>query len=152
MPTPNKPLELMSKNLTKAEIIARREQEEQLRGSADNITPSDYLSDEMKDVFYSIVAELEGTKILSNLDVSLIEEYAKCTVLLKQMDEMVIKNPQNLFDKQWLSSRNSFLKSLQKCWTELGLSPSSRAKLGNMNIANKEKEKDPLLNALKVIK
>jgi len=142
----------MSKNLTKQEVILRQEQEKMLKGSTDNIAPSEHLIEGQVEIFNTLVNEMKASNILSNLDVYVLDECATSIYWLRYIDDIINRNPDNLFDKQVMTTREKYLKSFQRCCNELSLSPQSRAKLGNINIAKKEQDTDPILNALKVIK
>lgn len=152
MVRPSKALGAMSKHLTKAEIQARQEQETRLKGEQNDITPSYYLDEKQKQVFDWLTSELTAAKILSNLDSPNLSAFAFALVQLEHVNDMINRNPNNLFDKQVMSSREKLVKEVQRYTNEFCLSPQSRAKMGNASIQAKEKDSDPLLNALKVIK
>jgi P27 family predicted phage terminase small subunit len=142
----------MSKNLSKEEIQLRKEQEARLRGGTDDITPSYYLDERQQEVFDWLVSELEASDMLSNLDSPNLSAFAFALVQLEHCNDMINRNPNNLFDKQLMSSREKLVKEVQRYTNEFCLSPQSRAKVGNANIQKKEKATDPLLTALKVMK
>lgn len=152
MARPSKALGVMSKHLTKEEIQQRKEQETRLKGGNDNIAPSYYLDERQHEVFEWLVSELESSNMLSNLDSPNLSAFAFALVQLEYCNDMINRNPNNLFDKQLMSSREKLVKEVQRYTIEFCLSPQSRAKMGNATIQAKETESDPLLNALKVIK
>lgn len=142
----------MSKNLSKEEIRERQEQEQRLKGMSDNIQPSEHLNERQTELFNWLVTEMKASGILSNLDVFVLDEVSIAIERMQYIDTLINKYPdENLLNKDLRTSREHYLKSFQRCCNELSLSPQSRAKLGNINIQNQEKEKDPLLNALKVM-
>lgn len=152
MARPTKPVDVMSKNLTKEELQARKEAEAKLKGSSDSIFPSDYLNDEQKAYFEEIVKHYEASGILSNIDVAVIEQYAKARYFIEYIDTAMNREPDKTFDKDLMITREKWEKSFNRASNELGLSPQSRAKLGNINTKKAEDDGDPLLNALKRVK
>ena len=152
MARPSKAVDVMSSHLTIAEKKDRKEQEQKLKGGTDNITPSYYLIDRQKEVFQWLVTELEGADILSNLDAPSLSAFAFAQVQLEHCNDMINRNPDNLFDKQLMASREKLVKEVQRYTNEFCMSPQSRAKMGNLNLLAGQKETDPLLNALKVAK
>lgn len=152
MVRPSKPVDVMSKNLTKEEYQSRKENEAKLKGSDDNIFPSDYLNDEQKAYFDEVVEHYKSSGILSNLDVAIIEQYAKARHALDFIDMAMVRDPDMMLNKDMMIQREKWEKSLNRASNELGLSPQSRAKLGNINTQKKADDVDPLLNALKRVK
>jgi phage terminase small subunit len=152
MARPSKAVGAMSKHLTKEEKMSRLEQESRLKGSSDNISPSYYLIDRQAELFDWLVSEMEASGMLSNLDSPNLSAFAFALAQLEHVNDMINRNPDNLFDKSVLQARGQLIKEVQRFTNEFCLSPQSRAKMGNANIAAKEKEKDPLLNALRAVK
>ncbi|KGN00833.1 phage terminase small subunit P27 family [Clostridium phage CWou-2020a] len=149
MARPCKVVDSQSRHNTKAEIEARKEQEERLKTLADKIDkPPDYLSEEQKKIYAFIIEELKLTGILTNLDVYILTTCAIAVDRLTTIEKIVNKNPAGLFNKDLMAAKDKYTKDLYRCCNELSLSPQSRAKLGNLNLNNKEKKEDPLLKAL----
>jgi phage terminase small subunit len=148
MARPSKALGAMSKNLTKEERMLRQEQETRLKGASDNITPSYYLIDRQAELFDWLVSEMEASNMLSNLDSPNLSAFAFALAQLEHVNDMINRNPNNLFDKAVLQARGQLIKECQRFTNEFCLSPQSRAKMGNANIQAKEKAQDPLLKAL----
>lgn len=142
----------MSKNLTKEEYQARKEQETRLKGSSDNILPSEYLNDEQKEMFNNLVDNLRASDILSNSDVPLIDNFVIAVWNIERINSITNRDPDQVFNKDLISARKHYMEDFKRLSNELGLSPQSRAKLGNINTKTKDDEKDPLLNALKRVK
>jgi len=63
------------KHLTRQEIKERMEQEESIKGYADNVEPPSYLTAAQKKEFNKIAAELIRLEIFSNLDVDSLARY-----------------------------------------------------------------------------
>lgn len=120
-----------------------------MKGASDNVVPSEYLNEEQKKYFNEVVEHYKASGILSNLDVAIIEQYAKARHALDYIDEKMVDNPSYMLDKNLMIQREKWEKSFNRASNELGLSPQSRAKLGNLNTDLKKKEEDPLLKALK---
>jgi P27 family predicted phage terminase small subunit len=146
---PSKDVNLMSKHLTKEEKENRLEQQEQLKGRADNINPPEYLSENQIALFNYIKSELEESKLLCNLDVYILASCAIAIDRLQFIESKINKNPGLLMQNQIMSAKDKYTKDFYRCCNELSLSPQSRAKLGNINSKAKEVKGDPLLQALK---
>lgn len=154
---PNKPLSIKSKNHTKAEILAIQEAEEQLKGKDDYIyeVPDDITDDE-KVVYQFLVDELKESKILSNLDTFLLRNLSFSVAGMIRTQEMI-----NASDKLVQKSNGDWVKNplygvladYQKQFNwgckELGLSPSSRSAIANINLQAQQQEQDPLLRVLR---
>lgn len=134
---------------TKDEINIRNENEEKLKGSANNINPPDYLNGNQIILFEYIKSELKESGILGNLDVYIL---AKCSIAidrLQYIEEKVNEKPGSMFKKEVMSSRKAYTDDFFRCCNELSLSPQSRAKLSNINLQAKAEEDDPLLKLLR---
>lgn len=134
---------------TKAEIQARIEVEEKLKGGADKISPPKHLNSRQKKIFNYIVQELEASQILGNLDIYILAQAATAIDRLQEIEKQINKDITKLFDKNVLSAKDKYTKDFFRCCNELSLSPQSRAKLGNINLQAKQQEEDPLLKVLK---
>lgn len=152
MARPTKSITTTSGHFTKTEIRNRIEQEQNLKGKADKIRPSKYLSDSQKKIFKFIVKELEASGILSNLDIFVLDTCAIAIDRLQTIETMINDNTDLFMDKQIMTTKEKYTKDLFRTMNELSLSPQSRSKLGNINLQKKETEQDPLLKALKRIK
>jgi P27 family predicted phage terminase small subunit len=152
MARPTKAVATTSKHLTKAEKINRQEQETRLKGKADSIHPSNYLNEQQKKIFRYIVEELKPSKVLSNLDVFILETCAIAIDRLQFIETKINEQPELMLDKQFMVSKEKYTKDLYRCCNELSLSPQSRAKLGYINTQAAQDEVDPLLKALKRVK
>lgn len=135
---------------TKEEIKKRIDNEEKLKGKADNINPPDYLNNNQVDLFNYIKSELEESKLLSNLDVFIL---AKCAIAINRLqfiEKKVNDNPRLLLvQNPLMSNKKNYDADFFRCCNELSLSPQSRAKLGNINLLAETEKEDPLLMALK---
>lgn len=150
MARPCKVVDSQSRHNTKAEINARKENEEKIKSLADKIgKPPNYLSNEQKKVYKFIIHELQATGILTNLDVFILSTCAISVDRLQTIETIINKNIGSLVNKDLMSAKDKYTKDLYRCCNELSLSPQSRAKLGNLAVGNKEKEEDPVLKALK---
>lgn len=134
---------------TKAEIQARIEVEEKLKGGTDKISPPKHLNARQKKIFNYIVQELEASQILGNLDIYILAQAATAIDRLQEIEKQINKDITKLFDKNVLSAKDKYTKDFFRCCNELSLSPQSRAKLGNINLQAKQQEEDPLLKVLK---
>lgn len=148
MGRPSKSVNTMSKNLTKEEIQIRTEVENKLKGSSDNISPPSHLNARQKKIFTYIVNELKVSGILGNLDIYILSSCAIAIDRLQQIEKMINKDIEKLFDKGLMSAKEKYSKEFFRCCNELSLSPQSRAKLGTINLDAKKKAEDPLLQVL----
>lgn len=149
MARPCKVIDSQSRHNTKAEIKERKEAEEAIKGSDDKIAiPPEYLNNKQKDIYTFIVNELAETNILNNLDVFILSTCSIAVERLIKIETIINRNPNGLMNKDIMSAKDKYTKDLYRCCNELSLSPQSRAKLGSLALANKEKKEDPLLKIL----
>lgn len=148
MARPTKSVVTKTGAMTKEEIKSRLEQEEKLKGKANNILPSQYLNEHQQELFNFIVDELKASGILSNLDVFVLETCCIAIDRLQYIETMINNDPSLLMDKQIMTTKEKYTKDLFRTINELSLSPQSRAKLGNINIQAREAAEDPLLKVL----
>lgn len=149
MARPAKSIETTSKHWTKAELEARKETEESLKGNADKIKAPTFLSREQKKIFKYIVLELEASGVLCNLDIYILTTASIAIDRLQSIESLINEDIQNLHDKDLMASKDKYTKDLFRCTSELSLSPQSRSKLANLKIQAKATGKDPVLLALK---
>ena len=146
---PAKALKTQSGNLTKEEKEIRKAAEEGLRGQDDKIEPPDWLNEGQKTVFEFVVAEMEESRVLGNLDVFVLTQFAVATERMFDLEQMINENARlNLQNKELIFARNSYIKDFWRGANELSLSHQARAKIGILNLAKKEEEKDPLKKIL----
>lgn len=148
MGRPNKSASVYSGKISKEEIAARQQQEEELRGNADKIKAPTYLLPAQKRIFNNIVKELQSSNILSNLDVHILTLASTSIYYIQQIEKKMIENDDLIADKTLLTAKEKYTKEFFRCCNELCLSPQSRAKLSNINVQTKKNEDDPLLKAL----
>lgn len=148
MARPTKSVKTMSKNLTKEEVDIRTQTEEQLRGGVDKVSPPSHLNARQKKIFAYIVDELEASGIIGNLDVYILGTCAIAIDRLQEIEKMINKDITKLLDKSLMSAKDKYTKDFFRCTNELSLSPQSRAKLGTINVQDKQKKEDPLLKVL----
>lgn len=148
MARPSKSVNVISKNLTKEEREIRQETEQKLRGASDKIRPPTYLNTGQKKIFRYIVNELKASEILSNLDIFVLSTAATSIFWMQEIDKMLNENPELLTDKNLMSQRDKYAKEFFRVSSELSLSPAARAKIGNINLQNKQEDDDPILKLL----
>ena len=146
---PCKNVNLISKHLTKEEKEKRQENEELLRGKADNIIPPDYLTKNQVQLFNYIKNELEESKLLNNLDTYILTTCVIAIDRLQFIESRINSKPGLIMQKQIMSAKEKYTKDLYRCCNELSLSPQSRAKLANINLQAKQEQEDPLLKILR---
>lgn len=148
MARPCKSVEVISKHLTRDEIQKRKEQEEKLKGSADDIKPPSFLSKEQRKIFKYIVKQLEIAGILGNLDVYILATCSIAIDRLQVIETKINEDINNLYNKDLMSTKDKYMKDFFRCCNELSLSPQSRAKLGNLNIQAQKESEDAVKLAL----
>lgn len=152
----SKPVDLQSAHLTKEQIRNRKEQEEKLKGNDDLVyKPPKNLSKEGKKLYKFIVTELQSSGILNNLDITMLEtcvdaiiKMTECKELLDKYGLVTIKENGDLVRNPASVIYKDYNAIFNKCCMELGLSPSSRSKLANLNIQTQQNKEDPLLKIL----
>lgn len=148
MARPCKSVEVISKHLTRDEIQKRKEQEEKLKGSADDIKSPSFLSKEQRKIFKYIVKQLEIAGILGNLDVYILATCSIAIDRLQVIETKINEDINNLYNKDLMSTKDKYMKDFFRCCNELSLSPQSRAKLGNLNIQAQKENEDAVKLAL----
>lgn len=146
---------------SKAELKKRMEVEKEFKGSSDKLkdVPSIISMDETAiEFYYVIIAMLEDTDILSNLDrhsiAILADNLAKLREANVRMEQegMTImqitksgeKSVVNPIYQVWKDTQNN----IAKLATQFGLTPSSRASLSDMALQQRKDDEDPLIKAL----
>lgn len=148
MARPSKSVKLTAKNLSKEELDIRDMVEEKLKGNSDKIVPPKYLSADQKKIYNFIVAELEASGVLSNLDTYILETACISIDRIKEIEMKINQDFGNIINKSLMSAKDKYTKDFFRCCNELCLSPQSRAKLGNINLKAQEDAEDPLLKLL----
>lgn len=150
MARPIKPINATTKHYSKQERKEREEAEKKINGNVSNDkikkAPAS-LSKEGKKIYKEIVSELEKTGIdITNLDLHLLEATANAIDTMRKTqvilhEDILNKTANNLYFKAF--------GVFKQCISELGLSPSSRAKLSMIQAQNKAEEDDILLKILR---
>lgn len=159
------PLELQTKHLTKQEIEARKTEELKLNGNDSLVykTPRG-LSKEERKVYKFLTKELEVSGILNNLDITILKTTANAICMMDECKDSISKNGLviEIFDKDEDGKaflvkviRNpsskiyiDYVTIFNKGMMELGMSPSSRAKLAQLNVNAKVEKEDEVTKAL----
>lgn len=145
MARPSKAVVVMSKNLTKEELESRAKGEAVLKGDSDALIPPDYLTQEQADIFRYIVANLEASSILGNLDIYVLTE---CSICIDRMQSIEAElNTKGTLDPKLVAVKEKYTKAFFRYCNELSLSPQSRAKLASIN-AQAVREENPLVKLL----
>lgn len=161
MARPRKPATLkQGKSETKEYLEDRADVEEDLKGNDDKLRDIPESLDALGAKYYLyIIDELEISGILGNLDVFIIAQTADCLSKMEQLDEILKTTPLiydtidkmgNVIPKEHpaISAKMKYLGQFRALSTQLGLSPSSRAQLADMNMDKQESKDDALLKAL----
>lgn len=144
-----KPIGLATGKIGKEEIEKRKKMEEKLKGNNDKLKAPKNLSKGAKKYFKEIVSNLEESNLLGNGDVYIITTLSKVLDRLDSISNMLLSSS-NIDDiKSLMRLEDTLSKSLRSYCNELGLSPSSRARLSSMQQDKLEEQQDPLIMALK---
>ena len=153
-------IDLDTAKISKEELENRKQAEELLKGSNDRVEViPDWLCDLGKKEYTNLVNDLKSSDILTNVDIPIVAIVADAIAKMHQLNEVlkiegmfitklsdrgsenVVEHPATKLYKQYNAIYKQYL-------AELGLSPSSRAKLGVVNQQAREEEQDPLLKIL----
>lgn len=152
----SKPMEMLNSHLTKQEIEERKAAEEKLKGNDDLVykVPR-YLSKEEKKIYKFLVKELQASKILCNLDINILEQTVCAIVKMQEckkfIDEhgiVIIKENGEMVKNPACTAFKDYSAIFNKGMQELGLSPSARSRLAQLNINSQAEKSDPLLQIL----
>ena len=152
-----KPVDMQTAHLTKEQIQNRKEAEDALKGNDDlvYIVPSELKTKPEKELYTFLVTELKNTGILQNLDREILIQCVNSIIKMRDANKAIKKYGMVNEKADGTLSKNpacSIYKDYQtiyyQCLLQLGLSPSSRAKLALINVNTQQQKDDPLLNIL----
>jgi P27 family predicted phage terminase small subunit len=149
MARPSKNVKVQSSKMGKDEIRTRFYAEESLKGKSDEIKPSSRLNSNQKKVFNYIVANLEQSQLLGNLDVYLLEATSIAIDRLQNIEKEINRDFTLIYSKELMAAKAKYTTDFHKGMQELSLSPQSRAKFGILAVGTAQAETDPLLKILK---
>lgn len=149
MARPAKPADAGTGKIGKQKKTDRKNAENSLKGDAKNVQPAYKLTKNQRKIFNSIRKILNDAGVLGELDTYVLTATAVAADRLSEIDMKVNDNPGLMIDKDVVGTRGKYWSDFRQGCNELGLSPQARAKLGIVAAANKAKENDPLLDALK---
>ena len=150
MGRPVKPMSASTGKISKAERQERQEAEAKINGNVkkDKIKkPPTSLTKEGKKIYKELLGNLLESGIdLNNLDMNLLEATAHAIDTMRKAqailnEDILNKQANNIYFKAF----NVFKQGM----SELGLSPSARARLSMIQAQNKDKEDDVLLKILR---
>ncbi len=158
MSRPAKAIDTNSMKMSKKERAERKQTEEKLRGSNEDIKPFTYLNKRQKAIFKDILKNL-NKDILSNLDTYLLNQTAITIERLESL-EKAINEASKITDEngkvkdkldvstivQLKSARDMYSKDFFRCCNELSLSPQARAKISINTQPTKKKTLMDILN------
>jgi len=138
-------------HMTKEEVKARIEAEEQLTPKADKVKPPSWLSKEAKKEWKAIAPELIRLGLLTNIDINALAVYcdavAKYAEAAKRLDEEGIiveytnaRGATNLVRSPWTQIASQYATIIRQFLSEFGLSPSARASLAIGNTKQRKQE------------
>lgn len=154
------PVELQTGHRTKAEIQDRREAENSIKCDNDRIKDvPNWLDDIAKEEYIKLVNDLENSDILTNVDIPVVAVVADAISKMQKLTEKINKEgmfitkvsdrgSENLVEHPATRLYKQYNAIYKQYLQELGLSPSSRAKLGVLNQKAQEEKEDPLIQIL----
>lgn len=161
MSRPRKPAALkQGKSETKAHLNAREEVEQQLKGNADLLDTVPEQLDDLGKLYYTFLIEhLRASDVLSNLDIPMLTQTADSLSKMEQADAIIAKEGliwykydrdgnQEPKEHPAVGTKQKYLNQFRALSTQLGLSPSSRASLAEMNMQQELEEKDPVMQII----
>ena len=145
MPRAPKPARSTKGGNTKCEIATRIAVEDKLAGVGISSVPPRDFSKERAAIYKWLHKALKPSGVLSKLDTATFRQACIIIDRLNEIDRMI--DEEGVTDKELRVARTDYFKQYLNICSELCLSPAARAKMGTL-VANKQKETDPLLEAL----
>ena len=136
MARPRKTLAATKKNLTKAEIEQKQEQEERIKIDRENLTAPNYLTEKAKAEFERVVREAKKIEIFDNLDLSILAiyssayaQYLEITEEIQKMDQAYRYITEDNKISPLINAQDKIIKQIMTCSSKLGLATTDRLKL-----------------------
>lgn len=136
---------------------ANIQEEKKLSGHNDKVyTAPDNLSEDAAEYYSFIVNELEISGILGNIDIPLLSQLAEtlsyldlCNAEINEKGLLVNGLDRNgdpkLIENPASQVKLKYLREFKSLSNQVGLSPSSRSQLVEMNVTKQSEEEDPVL-------
>ena len=140
---------LSSQKMSNEERENRIEQEKKLKGNNDKLKPPSYMTKEAKKVFKWLVKETKEADTFGNVDRFILEQFSNTYATYKELEIMFHKEQDFTTKEKIDRMKKRYTDQLPRLYNELGLTPSTRAKLGALNLHKEQEEQDPLLKILK---
>ena len=147
MTRPATSVKFTRRHITKQEKAARLEIENRLQGK--RLDPEDIpeeLTEEEAGAYMWLCCVLEPANILGEPDRETLKLAAISIARLKQIDDLIRKNPEMLTDKNINAVRKNYEEQFLTFSRELCLSPAARSKIGSM--ASNKAAEDPLIKLI----
>lgn len=136
MARPRKTLAATKKNLTKAEIEQKQEQEERIKIDRENLTAPKYLTEKAKVEFERVVREAKKIEIFDNLELSILAiyssayaQYLEITEEIQKMDQAYRYVTEDNKISPLINAQDKIIKQIMTCSSKLGLATTDRLKL-----------------------
>ena len=132
-----KPIALQSRKISKEEREKRQDAEDKLKGNDDRVYTAPLgMNESVAEIYRIIVNELRHARVLNNLDIDLISitadsiyRLANARKNLDEQGEVISDYNGKSFKNPWVQVTKDYQAIFNAGVRELGLSPSSRAKL-----------------------
>lgn len=148
MGRPAKSAKTQNSRLAKEESKLRQEREDKLRGEAVLPSPPEYLTEDQREIFTTIVDGLAAAEVLGKLDIFVLEATAVAISRLRQINAMVNEDERYLSNSALQGARARYQQDMWRGCNELCLSPQARAKMGTLAAQAVKAKEDPLKRAL----
>lgn len=148
------------RNSTKGEIEKMRKVEDNIGGRSEMVTDvPENLSDLGKEYYSFIVNQMEVSGILKNLDIPIVSIASETLAIIEKCDQEIReyglfyeepdRNGRMIRKKNpAVDVRNKSVSEFKIIGTQLGMSPSSRTALAEMQIEKEEEQGDKLAQIL----
>jgi P27 family predicted phage terminase small subunit len=150
-----KPTSLQKGQMSKEKLQKRQETEIRLKG---NKSISKTAPPELCEIGQNLYLEIINTLpkgFLNNLDLDTVASCAdsaagmrKCREILNK-EGVLVESPQGTKQNPAILALSKYSELFRKYADDIGLSPTSRAKLANLKSKQVEEEQDPLLKVLR---
>lgn len=165
MARPKKSTTSLQGAYTKEAMKERLENENRLKGNADNLIVPDVvrLDDVALAKFTELVEELKEVGVLANVDADLLggyccsySGYVRATKML--LTQSFVEEQENKLgaitkvQNPYIKIQQSYLDKMIKIASLFGLSPADRTRIAHLNPSDKNEKSDPLVELLSSLK
>lgn len=143
------------KDLNKEQKQARKDMEESMKGSDDKVYDLSFVvPKEEKEIYRWFIEEFKTTKLLSNIDLPLIEQLSFSLAQINIAKADIRNRGHYVNDKinPSVGIYDKFSIQFKNLCTELGCSPKARGSIAKTRVDMKEQAQDPLMQLMNELK